>query len=419
MPGLVALVDPRGQVPEDLDAMAEALPRRPWHKEERVSVPGFAAAVVGDGTESVARHGDLVLVLFGHVHGDVHDRGDLRSPAARLVDVADRRSPQALTEFDGAYVALVWDRRLRALHAVTDAGGWRRLHWRQAPDGRVALATRGDAVARVSGISSAVDVEGAADLLTLGFLQGERTLLDGVRLAEPGASLTVEDGRVRAASNRGRPVLPTLEGSDGELIEALGGHVERAVARALAGVPQDEELVIQLTGGLDSRVLAGMIRRLDPDRPTTAVTIGHAHAHDVTSARAVARALGLPHHVEPVGADYLSRLGPAGVDRVEGQVTLDAAWVLAVDTPLDERLGPPVVNGFLADALTGANLPRSVRDLTGLPEEQAAQGYFDRYLNRVFRPPELTRLLAPGVADAAARPAEVTVSAYLGAAGDH
>lgn len=135
---------------------------------------------------------------------------------------------------------------------------------------------------------------GAAEaFLHLGFTPGTSTLISGVH-ATPAASTTLlrADGswESRAWEDYRFASSPISDGE--EYAEAFAGAMDAAVSRLLDAVGE-RQLVLPLSGGLDSRLLAAWLTRLGAGR-ITAFTYGKAGARETAVSRRVAEALGLP-----------------------------------------------------------------------------------------------------------------------------
>jgi hypothetical protein len=138
-----------------------------------------------------------------------------------------------------------------------------------------------------------LDEVGVAQLLTLGHLMGSRALVKGASRLTPAGSY----------AGHGREEIGDFE--------AWAADLESALLRELSGYLEGKRsALLLLSGGLDSRILAGLVRRLQEDRSYShsvlAVTWGLEQSRDVQYARRVARAYGWEWRHEVVGADVLA-----------------------------------------------------------------------------------------------------------------
>lgn len=157
------------------------------------------------------------------------------------------------------------------------------------------------------------DQDAAEAFLHLGFTPGTSTLISGVH-ATPAASTTLlrADGawESRAWEPYRFDASPVCDGE--EYAEAFAWAMDAVVTRLLDAVGE-RQLVLPLSGGLDSRLLAAWLTRLGAGRIVT-FTYGKAGARETAVSRQVAEALGLPwFNVELDAAEIASAwAGPDG-----------------------------------------------------------------------------------------------------------
>ncbi|MBW3068835.1 asparagine synthetase B family protein [Actinomyces sp. 594] len=136
------------------------------------------------------------------------------------------------------------------------------------------------------------DAEAADVFLHTGFVVGSRTLVSGVH-ATPAASTVVlhPDGTWTCSlwDSFGYSTNPIT--SAAEFDEAFDHALDLAVTRLLAHA-EGRQLVLPLSGGLDSRLLAVWLKRLGAPR-VIAYTYGKPGSREISISRAVAQALGI------------------------------------------------------------------------------------------------------------------------------
>lgn len=139
-----------------------------------------------------------------------------------------------------------------------------------------------------------IDVVGCLELLEFDYLLGSRTLVCGIgRL--PWRAVIFGDGtliRYRAIPH------DTQEASPREIAKKLRAALEEEIDGYVAPA---RRVWVLLSGGLDSRVVAGILKSLQAgwqeDREIRAVSWGHAFARDIVYAQRIAEYLGWPLHV--------------------------------------------------------------------------------------------------------------------------
>jgi asparagine synthase (glutamine-hydrolysing) len=193
----------------------------------------------------------------------------------------------------------------------------------------------------------AIDPLGLAGILLLNHAFGGRTTFKGVRRLAQGHALRREPGRaphevllytVPASTDlHDIPMSACVERLHDALLDACRRHVEPGVAHTLL-----------LSGGHDSRLLAGMLARLEV--PVTALTRGVRSDNDCRFARRVARRLGFPHLVvddEDQGStEFLESIQWSGMSSSPGRGNSGVANAV-------RGVHPRAVSGYIMDAIVG------------------------------------------------------------------
>lgn len=291
MANVVALVDPN---PERREGFVRAAGPR-LHAVPGLVAGGctagpFAALWAADPHAPVsAVADDGAAVLLGAAFETASDapldvtrlRAGLRSAGARDAD-----------PLDGYFAALAYDPH-EGLRAGADSLGRFPLYWYAAGD--VVLAGSSPELFRLHpSFRAGFDPAGLAGILLTNGLVGARTLWAGVRRLSPGAWLIARPGAppcevpdwAPSISDRhfGLPFSRHLELYDAALDAAIRRQVPRAPRPLLL-----------LSGGLDSRTLAGVLGR--QGIAPLAITHGQPGDLEVRCATPVARRLGFEHRV--------------------------------------------------------------------------------------------------------------------------
>lgn len=237
---------------------------------------------------------------------------------------------------------------------------------------------------------SAVDLHGVAGLLLTSGLVGGRTLWRGVRRLAADHRLMCPNGTAAARE------LPPPARLAEPPIETVEEAVERAAALHSdflgAGLQQSRRPGILLSGGLDSRLLAGLATTLN-HRPTC-LTFGRHEDLDAHCAIQVARELQLPQTLTDVRPeDYATHaLSSVNWEQLSGGLyALPMGWNLCVRPPAAEM--DRMICGLTLDAVIGG--PKQVAAAGhGMPFERlrvGRLGYSQEQLARLIGAPELSR----------------------------
>jgi hypothetical protein len=181
--------------------------------------------------------------------------------------------------------------------------------------GRPGLVASDDpwVVASAGPCAPRLDPVGVVDMLRLGYVAGDRTLLEGISSLALGTVARISAGtlrthrywRIRYPEVPRRPARRHHEADDAHWMVRLDDAYSEAGARIDAFcAARDRNIRLMSTGGLDTRVLAGLLAT----RTRTGVEMmsyGAPPDPDVDAASAIARAMGWPFDAVPVGPEHL------------------------------------------------------------------------------------------------------------------
>lgn len=313
----------------------------------------------------------------------------LRSPEDLMREVGEG------SELAGAFtLAVLEGERLRLYR---DGAGVRTLYWARH-QGRMLFAVEPKALLAAPGFPRRIRPAALAQYLSMSFVPGEGTMLEGVHELCPGHSAELTDPErdpVITRWFRFEDDRHASRASDEEWVERFKQIHEDAVR---ARLPEGEPVGIFLSGGLDSSaVTAEVARQHDGPVKTYAIHFGPDYDNELAFARSVAERCGTEHEevlLRP--KDFLPRLrrivwhldDPIGDPitapnfELAARVSRDVAWVF------NGEGGDPVFGG-------PKNIPMLLHHWYGGIERDAgfrARMYLASY-RRSYE--EWPRLLAP------------------------
>ena len=181
----------------------------------------------------------------------------------------------------------------------------------RARSGRRLIVSDDSTLMRGAVTSPRLDPRARQEFLDAGFVTGTDTLLTGVHQTEQGAIVHIDrtTGKARAVNHslarfsEEADMITDPEEFTALLSEALDAGLGR-VLEDLDRRPGSPRLVLPLSGGLDSRLLAAWLTLHGALDRTVAFTYGRPGSREVEVSRSVAEAVGLEWHaVEYVPAD--------------------------------------------------------------------------------------------------------------------
>jgi asparagine synthetase B (glutamine-hydrolysing) len=297
------------------------------------------------------------------------------SDAQILLESYFKFGVESLQELNGLYSIVIWDDTKRRFSAVTDRYGFTKIYYWLGPDGMM-FASECKAIIQHPKYHKDIDKEGIVNFLGAGYCFGETTLFQGIKLIPQGCFM-VYDGRGVSFKKYWdysvKPVTGTIEGFTDKFYYNLQSAFERCVNG-------EKNVFIPISGGLDSRTIAGIAKNCG--KSIFGCTVGLMKSRDVCYGKKIAKKFYVNHTVLPISSDYIAQYGPSGVKLAEGTVTNHVFFILRI---LDCNIIPNImVSGFIGDVLTGKNL------FAGMTNSEEMKKF--RFL-RAFNCPELNDIL--------------------------
>lgn len=390
MPGLVGCVSDKPVNPELLDAMIQPMLHRSNYSVSQITDKHFSIASIDleqnrqkDSIESQDRR--YVLVFFGSLY-EPWINGNVGT-ASKLMERWINDGWKALVDLNGDYLIVVWDRQEERLTIVNDRLGLRRLHYWQG-NGSIAFASEVKSLAVIADVSRAIDEHALSELLTFGHLQDHRTLLRDVKMLLPASYLTWCKGKLSINQYWQFKHQADSKLEDPEYaISEYARYVRQAVERRIKNSGQ---IGLFLSGGYDSRTLAGMTRKVNPVAEIYSYTSGHGHDHDSRYSKEIAKRIHATHRVVNVPETYLENCAPDYAWVLDGSVTADGSHRATLNDFVQEK-SYVFLNGFLGDVLSGGkplDPMFNIADLDALINAgfyYYAKGFNDAILKRILR----------------------------------
>jgi asparagine synthase (glutamine-hydrolysing) len=355
---------------------------------------------LGFSDVATTRSGSLTVASWGALRIDAADgevlllnplartrHGDVDPRSLSLTD--DQRLSRMLPPFSALQVD--GDRAT----VVTDWLGFRHLYER-LQDGWAAVSTSSRALAALAPTSLDLQAVGVGSLM--GWQLGDRTLFEGVRKLREGERVTLFDGQLavdrfhtaQASAEAPLPFDAAVRLAATSLREDVNVYVD-----------EHPDVVVQLSGGLDSRVVLAAVppsRRRD----LTAMTLAESpDADDLLVARELVARTSMRHdvfdfrgiaHLGPAEAHNLVQASAVALEGLADPLAQAALTVAESSAPQGNRLagvGGEVARGFY---YLGPRVPmpvtwpmtRIVADLRLYANESVDSGMLDeQYAKRV------------------------------------
>ncbi|MGB7443737.1 MAG: asparagine synthase-related protein [Coleofasciculaceae cyanobacterium] len=323
------------------------------------------------------------------VWGEAIKPGESTRIDAKTLQQIWQESPHSgLPAYDGYYAAVAYHPHFGLTVAVDILGIFPLYYYTQ---GEVALVASSPELFRYHPLFSArfnpVGLVGI--LLTNGMVNGQ-TLWQGVKRLDVGHSLLWQPEKLAQELPQPQNCSIVKDNiyyslSFSEQLEVLEQALEQSMIRH---AQEARTHTILLSGGLDSRLIAGFLQRQGVD--TVALTLGKRTDLEMSCAIPVAHTLGLPHHKVNIPLQEYPNYANLLVkwEQLANGGNCIMGW--GIPSNLSE-LPSHVVAGFLLDRVIGGKSTYSLN-----LESLSFQTFFDQCLNPWgLRPQILDKLLKP------------------------
>jgi len=297
MPGLFGIIAKTQRLSEkDLRTMglrmANSMWRVPWLLSEIWGDSFFCGGRVHLGVldpepQPLSMEGEAFPIWFdGQVYPGSADQG--ATPSLREVVELVNRNRAGLNQWDGVFAFACYNQKSRELILGNDRLGFRPIYYTETKDWFAYAAEVKALLAIVDSLPN-VDEISLRQFFGFDYMLGERTWWKGIELIPP-ASVWRISSMARTSQQywtfdeiRNDPM------PDADVIPEFGRLWSKAVRQRL----KPGTMPLQLSGGLDSRLLLAELRRQEAD--VVAITFGSENCSDMKIARQCAGIAGVPH----------------------------------------------------------------------------------------------------------------------------
>ena len=332
MCGIVAQIGPLPNAGRMRAALAALVHRGPdattLFEAEGIALGHTRLSVIApeDGAQPVVNEDkSVVAVVSGELYDHVRIRREMsrrghrfrtRSDSEILVHLYEEYGDACLEHLRGEFAFVLWDERERRLFAARDRFGVRPLLYAMR-GAELCIASEAKALFQL-GILPRWDMDALFVALHAHYVPADRTLFQGVRQLRPGQALTFQHGEL-ATFTYWDMDLPRTRASTLNVHEAER-HVSAALDEAVRlRLVSDVPLCVQLSGGIDSSVVAALAVR-HSDAPVQCFTVSFEQSawDEAAQAQVTADMLGARLTTVRLGSRALVDALPGAVRAAEG-----------------------------------------------------------------------------------------------------
>ena len=282
------------------------------------------------GQQPIANEdGTLWVVFNGEIFNYVELRADLealghrfstRSDTEVLVHLFEEYGPQCLSRLNGQFAFAIWNTRDESIFLARDRLGVRPLFYTTC-DGDLIFGSEIKAILADSRVCGEIDPMTLDQIFTFWSPLSPRTIFKGIMELPPGHYLTSRRNEFTVRSyweinfpDTGKPVLVQSLSSE----ECLSEFYEILVNAAQIRLRSDVPVGAYLSGGLDSSLIASIIRNHSSNRlHTFSIAFNDTNFDESIYQRQVANFLGTDHQVVEATHADIGRVFPEVVWHTE------------------------------------------------------------------------------------------------------
>jgi len=307
MPGIVGIIDPslirdESKQLEQINRMYYSLRHYEWHKPE-IYIKGPLALgqvdheILNRDLRPVNSNDGRYTLLF---HGEIYNYKELKdeigaeeslSTAKLLLALYEKYRNDLVFKLKGAFNIIIWEGKEKKITVINDRYGLRPIYYSQHNNG-LYLASEVKAILTHNDVSKKIDDSAIASLFFFGFVMGNSTYFESIKLLPPASFLVFKNNEISISNYWDFNFLDKNEGKTQNYYEEkLGNLILQAIERH---VKDGVRITVPLSGGLDSRTILASISK--EYYPINTVTFGTEDMNDVRIAKRVSNALRTNHH---------------------------------------------------------------------------------------------------------------------------
>lgn len=215
------------------------------------------------------------------------------------------------SKLNGMFAIALWDSTKKKLILARDRMGIKPLYY-VVKDDVLLFASEMKAILQAP-IKRKVDRQSLYTILNVGYIPGDRTLLQGIRKLPPSSYLVYQNNSVRIESYWGIPPV-NVSANEGQLFEKLETVLEESVRDQLVA---DVPVGCFLSGGLDTSVLVAYAAKASRE-PLKTFCMGFGEETDeFKDARLIAEHFGTDHREITVDSSQAMKLYPKMIWHME------------------------------------------------------------------------------------------------------
>jgi len=385
-PGLIGFVDTEQRVDKNRWNIQSSQYKQVEKRNQRAYIKCFYQPFVKESL--VASSGKVWVVFYGELYSaEQRVLNGLRSnanDAEKILWLYKNNELNRINNFNGSYNLFIWDDERKEGWLVNDRYGLRPMYYVQK--GSVFFFSNDIyALYKLAGVSAIFDWQSISELFTIGYPLGYRTLFQEIKLVSAATILHITKDGLKS-SNYWKPAYTERfdNQKDDGLIEEFHEKLKQSIKRQYK---KGGTIGLPLSGGMDSRIIAGICDELDYH--PTCFTFGIPNCYDIRFANQITNELNFSHEIVNLSPKYIINKGKDGVRVTGGMKNIFDMHILGLNDPMNKKNIDVDLCGSVGDLMTGAYI--NSEDNHQKDFGVYAEKLFKRY-NQYFKSSELVKL---------------------------
>ncbi|MBK8047630.1 MAG: hypothetical protein IPK16_11200 [Anaerolineales bacterium] len=372
MSGLVGYVSVGEISPDDglLSSMIQAVKNESWYcvdeyRDAHAALARVSLGLTNPAAQPIWNRGHSACILMeGELYAaeqlkqELIDRGHhfrVNNDAELILYLFEEFGEACAERLNGAFHVAIWEPAEQRLTIFNDRFGLYPLYYIEQGQ-RLLFGAGVRAILADPTAPRRPNRLAMAEMLSFEHLIGEHTLAENVRVAPAAAWMVYKQGRltVKTYWDIAHPRLQKLY-TDAEYRDQLSHLLQQAVTRQFQG---DLPTGILLSGGLDSRLVLGLLRMSAPTADLRSFTFGIPDCDDARFAAEVASIVHSQHQFMELKPDFVQEIAAEGVRLTDGMKSCIHMHVFA-NLRAQARSVRVIYKGYMGDPLMGSHLKRS------------------------------------------------------------
>ena len=318
-----------------------------------------------------ASSNDKSAVVYGNIYS-YKDQKLSKNKAETVLSLYKKYGLDFLKDINGSFVLSIYDGG--KLIIAADKLGSKNLLYTTKSDG-ILYSSEIKAILADKSIETTLNHEAIAEFFTFSFPLDNKTFFEGIKLLPPASILICHQDKMLIKRYWDFKFDRRKQKDLTALIKEFEEIMEKAVEIRMA---DKDKIGIFLSGGLDSRLIAGFAKRIADitNKELISFTFGTKGGWQEKIASKVASELGIENRFYEIPSDSISKYAEEVVYKGDGHIRIrDAHFISLLDKVRSEC--EDVLVGFFCDTIFGTHLSK---DILQISSKDKFVGYlFNKY----------------------------------------